>query len=461
MMARTPQPCRSEGTLLYLISFDEVRQGRMTKASMSLQELRRKIYRKAKAEKHRRFWGLYCHVCKKEVLEESYRLAKANDGAPGIDGKSFEGIEAEGVEGFLEGIGQELLNRTYRPMPNRRVEIPKGNGKTRTLGIPTVKDRVVQGALKLILEPIFEADFKDCSYGYRPKRHAHQALDRVTAGILHGLTRVVDVDRRGYFDNIRHHRLLEKVARRVQDDDIMHLIRLILAANGKKGVPPGGIISPLLSNLYLNGVDEMMELAREVTRRKGYYNLDFIRSADDMVILVHGHPNEDRLLGTVQRRLKEELDRLDVQMNQEKTKVADLREGGCFSFLGFDFWLNRNREGKSYVSKTPRKKKVKDSGQRIKAALKASWAKSFNEVIQTVNAVIRGWVNYFRIGNSNRTFCKVRNDIEKKVRKVVMKRKKLKGFGWKRWSRQEIYQTWGLYHDYRIRYVLPKAAPAR
>jgi RNA-directed DNA polymerase len=433
----------------------------MTKASTSLQELRRKIYRKAKTEKHWRFWGLYGHICKKEVLEESYRLAKANDGAPGIDGKSFKDIEAAGVEGFLEGIRQELLNRSYKPMPNRRVEIPKGNGKTRTLGIPTIRDRVVQGALKLILEPIFEADFKDCSYGYRPKRHAHQAIDKVTAGILHGLTRVVDVDLSGYFDNIRHHIVLEKVARRVQDDEIMQLLKLILTANGKKGVPQGGIISPLLSNLYLNEVDEMMERAREVTRRKGYDNLAFIRSADDMVILVHGHPNEDRLLNTAQRRLREELDKLQVQMNQEKTKVVNLKGGGCFSFLGFDFRLNVNREGKGYVSKTPRKKKVKEIGKRIKAVLKTSWAKPFNEVIATVNAVIRGWVNYFRIGNSNRTFCKVRDYIEKKVRKFVMKRKKLKGFGWKRWSREDMYQKWGLFNDYRIHYVRPKAAPAR
>lgn len=433
----------------------------MIKASISLQELRRKIYRKAKAEKHWKFWGLYGHICKQEVLEEAYRLAKANDGAPGIDGKRFKDIEAEGVEGFLEEIRQELLTRSYRPKPNRRVEIPKGDGKTRTLGIPTVKDRVVQGALKLILEPIFEADFKDCSYGYRPKRHAHQAIDKVTAGILHGLTRVVDVDLSGYFDNIRHHILLEKVAGRVQDDEIKHLLKLILTANGKKGVPQGGIISPLLSNLYLNGVDEMMELARDVTQRKGYDNLAFIRSADDMIILVHGHPNEDRLLKTVQRRLSEELDKLQVQMNQEKTKVVNLKEGGCFSFLGFDFRLNKNRKLKTYVSKTPRKKKVKEIGERVKAALKANWTKPFNEVINTVNAVIRGWVNYFRIGNSNRIFCKVRNDVEKKVRKFVMKRKKLKGFGWKRWSREDVYQKWGLFNDYRITYIYPKAALAR
>ena len=453
--------CPAKGLCCISNLSSEVRQGRMTTTSMSLQELRRKIYRKAKTEKHGKFWGLYCHICKKEVLEEAYRLAKANDGAPGLDGKSFDAIEVEGVEDFLEGIRQELLIRKYKPMPNRRVEIPKGNGKTRTLGIPTVKDRVVQGALKLILEPIFEADFKDCSYGYRPKRHAHQAIDRVTAGILHGLTRVVDIDLSGYFDNIRHHILLEKVARRIQDGEIMHLLKLILTANGKKGVPQGGIISPLLSNLYLNGVDEMMERAREVTRRKGYYNLDFIRSADDMVILIHGHPKEDRLLSTVQRRLTEELDNLHVQMNQEKTKVVNLKEGGCFSFLGFDFRLNRNREGKDYVSKTPRKKKVMEIGKRVRAALKASWAKPFNEVITTVNAVIRGWVNYFRIGNSNRTFCKVRDYIEKKVRKFVMKRKKLKGFGWKRWSREDIYQKWGLFNDYRIQYIRLKAAPSR
>jgi RNA-directed DNA polymerase len=433
----------------------------MTKASIQLQELRRKIYRKAKTEKHWRFWGLYCHICKDEVLQESYRLAKANDGAPGIDGKSFDEIEAEGVAGFLEGIRQELLTRTHRPLPNRQVEIPKGNGKTRTLGIPTIKDRVVQGALKLILEPIFEADFKDCSYGYRPKRHAHQAIDRVTAGMLYGLTRVVDIDLSGYFDNIRHHILLEKIARRVQDDEVMHVIKLILKANGTKGVPQGGIISPLLSNLYLNEVDELMERAREVTKRKGYYNLDYVRSADDMVILVHRHPNEDWLLEKVQKRLKEEFDKLQVQMNEEKTKVVNLKEGGCFSFLGFDLRLNRNREGALYVSKTPRKKKYKEIGKKVKAALKANWNKPLNEVIQTLNIIIRGWVNYFRIGNSNSTFDKVRNYIEKKVRRFVMRRKKLKGFGWKLWSREDIYQKWGLYNDYRIRYIPLKATPSQ
>ncbi len=433
----------------------------MIKASIRLQELRKRIYIKAKTDKRWRFWGLYCHICKKEVLQESYRNAKANKGSPGIDGKRFEDIEAGGLDGFLEEIRQELLNRKYKPMPNLKVEIPKGEGKTRTLGIPTIKDRVVQGALKLILEPIFEADFKDCSYAYRPKRHAHQAVDRVTVGILRGLTRVVDVDLSGYFDNIRHHLLLKKIARRVQDDEVMHLIKLILKVNGKKGVPQGGVISPLLSNIYLDEVDEMMERAREVTRRKGYDNLGFVRSADDMVILVHGHTNESWLLLAVQRRLKEELDKLQVEMNRDKTKVVDLKQGGCFSFLGFDIRLNRNRKGKSYVSKTPRKKKCIEIGRRVKAVLKTNSAMPLNEVIQSVNTVVRGWVNYFRIGNSASTFSKIKDDIEKKVRKFVMRRQKRKGYGWKRWSRAEIYQKWGLYNDYRIRYFNPKAALAR
>lgn len=433
----------------------------MIKASISLQELRRKIYIKAKADKQWRFWGLYCHITRLEVLQEAYRLTRAKHGAPGIDGRSFEEIEAQGLDGFLEGIRQELVDRAYRPMPNRQVPIPKGNGKTRMLGIRTIRDRVVEGALKLILEPIFEADFQGCSYGYRLRRSAHEAVDRVTAGILRGLTRVVDVDLSGYFDNIRHHLLLGKIARRVQDDDVLHLVKLILKANGAKGVPQGGVVSPLFANLYLTGVDEMMERARGVTRRRGYDNLDFVRSADDMVVLINGHPREDWLLQAVQRRLGEELGKLQVKMNEEKTRVVDLKGGGGFSFLGFDFRINRNRKGKTYVSKTPRMKKRKEVGERVKAVLKENWNQPLGEVIQAVNAVVRGWVNYFRVGNSARAFGVVRYEVERKVRKFIIRRQKRRGFGWKRWSREELYQKWGLYGDYRIRYFFPKAALGR
>src|SRR3989442_1356186 len=197
-------------------------RGEMTKAPMSLQDLQRKIYGKAKAEPSWRFWGLYVHVCKMETLREAYGMAKANNGAPGIDGVTFADIEASGVEPFLEHIRDELVTRTYQPMRVRRKEIPKDGGtKVRVLGIPTIRDRVVQGALKLILEPIFEADFQPGSYGYRPRRSAHAAVERVAEAILQGKTYVLDLDLRSYFDTVRHHIVLSKVAQRVSDDEVL------------------------------------------------------------------------------------------------------------------------------------------------------------------------------------------------------------------------------------------------
>ena len=190
----------------------------MTKAPISLQDLRRRLYVKAKAEPSWRFWGLYVHVCKMETLREAYAMAKKNDGAPGIDGVTFEAIEEQGVEAFLEQIQDELNQRTYVPLPARKKEIPKDGGKVRVLSIPAIRDRVVQGALKLILEPIFEADFQPGSYGYRPKRTAHEAVDRVAQAIVQQKTRVIDIDLRSYFDNVRHDLLLAKVARRVDDE---------------------------------------------------------------------------------------------------------------------------------------------------------------------------------------------------------------------------------------------------
>jgi RNA-directed DNA polymerase len=234
-------------------------KGEMTKTPISLQDLRRSLYVKAKAEPAWRFWGLYVHVCKMETLREAYQMAKSNDGAPGIDGVTFDAIEESGVESFLRQIRDELATNTYRPMRVRKKEIPKEGGKVRILSIPTIRDRVVQGALKLILEPIFEADFQPGSYGYRPKRTAHQAVNQVAQAIVESKTRVIDIDLRAYFDNVQHSLVLEKVARRVQDDAIMHLLKMVLKATGEKGVPQGGVISPLLSNLYLTEVDRMLE----------------------------------------------------------------------------------------------------------------------------------------------------------------------------------------------------------
>ena len=217
----------------------------MTKTPISVQDLRRSLYIKAKAEPAWRFWGLYVHICKVETLREAYRMAEQNDGAPGIDGVTFEAIEDSGVEGFLQQIRDELVSNTYRPMRARKKEIPKDGGtKVRVLSIPAIRDRVVQGAIKLILEPIFEADFQPGSYGYRPKRTAHQAVDRVAKAIFQEKTRVLDLDLRAYFDNVQHYLLLEKVAQRIQDDDVMRLLKMMLKATGKKGVPQGSVITP-------------------------------------------------------------------------------------------------------------------------------------------------------------------------------------------------------------------------
>ena len=217
----------------------------MKKAPIKLQDLRRRIYGKAKAESSWRFWGLYVHVCKLETLHEAYKMAKKNNGAPGIDGVTFSAIEEGGLGNFLEQIRDELVSRTYRPLRARKVGIPKdGGNKVRTLSIPTIRDRVVQGALKLILEPIFEADFQPGSFGYRPKKSPHGAVQRVKEAILLGKTYVINLDLRAYFDNVRHHIVLKKVARRIEDDDVLRLLKLMLKASKKRGVPQGGVISP-------------------------------------------------------------------------------------------------------------------------------------------------------------------------------------------------------------------------
>jgi RNA-directed DNA polymerase len=309
----------------------------MTKASIDLQDLRRRIYVKAKAEPSWRFWGLYVHVCKIETLRAAYEMAKQNDGAPGVDGVTFEAVEAQGVAALLEQLRDELTGQTYTPLPARRQEIPKDGGKVRILSIPAIRDRVVQGALKLILEPVFEADFQPGSFGYRPKRTAHDAIKRVAEAIVQRKTRVLDLDLRAYFDNVRHDRLLEKVAQRVADADVLHLLKVMLKASGKKGVPQGGVISPLLSNLYLNEVDRMLERAREVTRKGKYTCIEYARFADDLVVLIDAFKRHDWLIGAVTRRLREEFDKLQVEINDEKSCLVDLERGESFGFLGFDF----------------------------------------------------------------------------------------------------------------------------
>jgi RNA-directed DNA polymerase len=430
----------------------------VTKALIGLQDLRRRLYVKAKAEKDWRFWGLYVHVAKLETLRAAYALAKRNNGAPGIDGVTFDAIEGDGVEAFLAQLRDELVTRTYRPLRNRRVAIPKDGGKVRVLGIPAIRDRVVQGALKLILEPIFEADFYEGSYGYRPKRTAHQAVDRVARAIVRGKTWVLDVDLAAYFDSVRHDLLLGKVARRVRDADILHLLKLVLTASGKRGVPQGGVISPLLANVFLTEVDAMLERAKEVTQHAGFAYLEYARYADDLVILVQGNRRQEWLLRAVDRRLREELVKLDLRLNEEKSRTVDLSRGESFGFLGFDFRRVRSLRGAWRPQYTPKLKQRTALLRKLKEVFWSWRSQPVRRVIERINPILRGWVTYFRFGHASRCFSYVRHWIVKKVRRHLMRARQRQGFGWKRWSNDWLYAVLGLFKDYRVAGAGEKAA---
>ena len=423
----------------------------MKNAPISLQDLRRRIYVKAKAEPTWRFWGLYVHVCKMETLHEAYQMAKRNNGAPGIDGITFDAVEESGVAGFLKQIQDELVDNTYQPMPVRKKEIPKdGGNKVRVLSIPAIRDRVVQGALKLILEPIFEADFQSGSYGYRPKRSAHEAVDRVAQAIVQGLTRIIDLDLRAYFDSVQHSLLLEKVARRVQDLSVIRLLKMILKSSGTKGVPQGGVISPMLSNLYLTEVDRMLEKAIATTRRGKYANVQYARFADDVVVLIDSHPRHEWLIGAVEKRLREELAKLRVEINEEKSRKVDLSKGGSFGFLGFEYRRMRSFTGKWRAHYVPKLKKRTALLRKLKEIFRRYVSQPVGRVIELINPILRGWVHYFAVGDSSRCFSHIQLWVEKKVRRHLMRARGRKGFGWKRWSTPWLYDALGLFNGYRV-----------
>jgi RNA-directed DNA polymerase len=398
-----------------------------------------------------------------ETLREAYQMARKNDGAPGIDGVTFEAIEESGAESFLQQIREELVTNTYRPMRARKKEIPKDGGtKVRVLSIPSIRDRVVQGALKLILEPIFEADFQSGSYGYRPKRTAHEAVARVAQAIVEEKTRIIDLDLKAYFDNVQHYLLLEKVARRVQDEAVLHLLKMILKATGKKGVPQGGVISPLLSNLYLNEVDRMLEKAVSTTRRGRSTNVQYARFADDMVILIDAERRSDWLLKAVDKRLREELAKLRVSINEDKSRMVDLKKGESFTFLGFEYRRILSLQRKWRPRYAPKLKKRTALFEKLREIFRQHVSWPVDIVIAKINPILRGWVNYFRVGHSSRCFGVVKRWVEKKVRQHLMRARGRKGYGWERWSSEWLYDRLGLFHDYRLRrWSIVKAAPAR
>jgi RNA-directed DNA polymerase len=424
----------------------------MTKTPINLQELRRRIYQKAKAEPTHRFWGLYTHITKMTTLHAAYQQAKKNGGAPGIDGQSFADIEREGVSPFLRNIQAELQVGTYQPQANRKVDIPKANGKVRTLQIPNIRDRVVQGALKLILEAIFEADFCPNSYGFRPKRSPHQALAEVRRSVLRRMTNVIDVDLSRYFDTIRHNILLGKIAKRVQDPQVMHLVKQVIKAAGKIGVPQGGPFSPLAANIYLNEVDWTFDAIRRKTAERDYEAVNYHRFADDIVITVSGHSSKRGWAERALQRLKEQLEPLGVELNLEKTRMVNTLKGEPFAFLGFDLRRVLNRSGKYFILMTPRKKARTAVKTRIREIIQNGGAKPAKNLIKQVNAVLVGWVNYFRVGNSSRAFSEVRDYTEMKIRTLLTRRKRRKkrSIGWRRWSNKYLYDVLGLYWDWKI-----------
>jgi RNA-directed DNA polymerase len=398
-----------------------------------------------------------------ETLREAYQMARSNHGAPGIDGVTFEAIEDSGSESFLVQIQDELVTNTYRPMPARKKEIPKDGGtKVRTLSIPAIRDRVVQGALKLILEPIFEADFQAGSFGYRPKRTAHEAVARVARAIVEEKTRIIDLDLSAYFDNVQHSLLLEKVARRVRDDAVMHLLKMILKATGKKGVPQGGVISPLLSNLYLNEVDRMLEKAVDTTRRGKSTNVQYARFADDMVILIDAERRSDWLVTAINRRLREEFAKLRVEINEDKSRMVDLKKGESFTFLGFEYRriLSFNQKWRPYYA--PKLKKRTALYEKLREVFRQHVSWPVEIVIAKINPILRGWVNYFRVGHSSICFGVVKRWVEEKVRRHLMRARGRRGFGWTRWSSEWLYGRLGLFNNYKlIRWSAAKVAPVR
>jgi RNA-directed DNA polymerase len=435
----------------------------MTKTPIGLQDLRRSLYVKAKAEPLWRFWGLFVHVCKMDTLCEAYQMARSNNGAPGIDGVTFRAIEESGVESFLGQIRTELATNTYRPMPARKKEIPKDGGKkVRILSIPSIRDRVVQGALKLILEPIFEADFQPGSYGYRPKRTAHEAVARVARAIVEEKTRIIDLDLAAYFDNVQHSLVLEKVARRVNDDAVMHLLKMMLKATGRKGVPQGGVISPLLSNLYLNEVDRMLEKAVQVTRRGKSTKVQYARFADDMVILIDAERQSDWLVTAINSRLREEFAKLHVAINEDKSRIVDLKTGESFNFLGFTFRRVLSFQRKWRPQYVPRLKQRTALFAKLRDIFRQHISWPVELVIAKINPVLRGWVNYFRVGHSSSCFTLVKEWVERKVRRHLMRARGRQGFGWKRWSSNWFYERLGLFNNYKLRrWTSAKVAPAQ
>jgi RNA-directed DNA polymerase len=416
-----------------------------------IRSLQRKLYLKAKAEPAFRFYLLYDKIWRADILRHAYGLARANAGAPGVDGVTFAAIEAAGLEEWLARLREEVRTKRYQPQPVRRVMIPKPGGGERPLGIPTIRDRVVQTAAKLVLEPIFEADLEPSAYGYRPRRSAGEAIGKVHDLLGQGYTEVVDADLSKYFDTIPHHELMQSLARRIVDRDVLRLIKLWLKApveetdgdgnrrltGGKAstcGTPQGGVISPLAANLYMN---RFLKHWRQSGRDQAY-RAHVINYADDFVILSRGHAAE--ALAWVERVMT----RLGLRLNPEKTCLRDARHER-FDFLGYSFGPHCFRQkGRWYLGASPSKKSVQRLKDKVSALLVPGNQGSWPEVRDRLNRLLRGWCGYFSHGSHYAADRVIEGHVYDRVRGFLARRHKVPTRGTERFRMEAVYGTMGV-----------------
>lgn len=428
-----------------------------------LRKLQRALYVKAKQEPDCRFHALHDKVYREDILTHAYRVCRSNGGAPGVDGQTFEEIEEQGVERWLAELREELHAGRYKPRPVRRVMLPKPGGGERPLGIPTIRDRVVQTAAKLVLEPIFEADFDDAAYGYRPRRSAQQAVQRVHRALIEGRTQVVDADLSSYFDSIPHVELVRCLARRISDRRMLRLLRQWLKApvkirdaRGRKrleggrratrGTPQGGVISPLLANVYMHRYIRAF-------RRQGLeerYGAVLVTYADDLVVLCRR--NADEVLEATRRWMTG----IGLALNERKTCLRDAwRE--TFDFLGYTFGpLVWPRTGKRYLGARPSKKSLTRLKEHVRGVLHRGNQAPWEEVVVTLNRKLRGWGTYFSYGSLSKARRHVDRIVYDRVRHFLRRRSNLPGRGTRRYSEQCVFGELGVLSLQR----LPRRSPA-
>ncbi len=416
-----------------------------------IRTLQRKLYTKAKKEPDFRFYLLYDKVHREDILFHSYRLTRQNGGAPGVDGTTFAEIESAGLEEWFEGLRKELREKAYKPSPVKRVMIPKPGGGERPLGIPTIRDRVVQTAAKMVLEPIFEADFEDCAYGYRPKRSAKDAVEEVHLALCQGYTDVVDADLSKYFDTIPHQELMQSVARRVVDREMLKLIKAWLKVpveerdergnrrmtggkKSKQGTPQGGVISPLLANIYMHRYLKAWRL-----HGKGdEYEARIVNYADDFVILSRGHAKQALAWTRAVMRA------IGLTLNEGKTRICRAREES-FDFLGYTFGPEWYRgDGHWYLSAKPSQRSVSRCRDRIRGLLRPGNMSPWEVVVTRLNRILRGWSNYFSHGTRLMAYRAIDSHVAERVRNFLRRRHKMSGRAATRVSADRVFGELGV-----------------